>query len=157
MDLISIVDSIAKHEGFRDKPYIDPLVRQNPENHGIPQDEFQIIEKHFDKLKVTFGYGFTNITEVEAKEILKIRVQQIHQILIQKIPNYKNYPSVVQDVLVEMAFQIGWPTLLKFRHTLQYLDQEDYNAAADEMLDSRWARQTRARATELSNKVRALA
>ena len=42
-------------------------------------------------------------------------------------------------VLVQMAFQLGRPTLLEFTQTRQEILEGDWEGAADEMLDSDWA------------------
>ena len=44
----------------------------------------------------------------------------------------------------------------KFKKTIKYLADKNYDKASKEMLDSRWARQTPNRAIRLSNIVKAL-
>ncbi|MCE0489009.1 glycoside hydrolase family protein [Pantoea sp. Mb-10] len=46
------------------------------------------------------------------------------------------------DVLVSMAYQLGVEGLALFRSMLTAITQDDFNAAANAMLDSRWAVQT---------------
>ena len=48
------------------------------------------------------------------------------------------------------AFNLGPAGLLKFGRTLSAVEQGDYETAAVEMLDSRWAGQVGQRATRLS-------
>ena len=48
--------------------------------------------------------------------------------------------------LVAMVFQLGMPTVLKFKKMLAALEQGNWLEAADQALDSRWARQTPSRA-----------
>ena len=64
------------------------------------------------------------------------------------------FDPIVESVLIEMAFQLGLPRLKKFIKFIEGLQEEDYNKAADEMIDSRWAKQTPARAYELSTLIR---
>ena len=52
----------------------------------------------------------------------------------------------VRLVLVDMAYQLGLNGLLKFTKMLTALQQNDYEKAADELLDSNYAKQTPARA-----------
>lgn len=59
------------------------------------------------------------------------------------------------EVLWNMAFNMGVPTLLTFRNTLAMLDaaisgKRSYSDVARGMLNSRWARQVRGRARELA-------
>lgn len=155
---MELVERVKKHEGFRAKPYIDPLVRQTPEAIGIPKNEFHIIQKHFDKLKVTFGYGFTNLTEEEAGHLLEYRLFTIRTELYNdsQMAFLYDIDSTAVDILVEMAFQLGIFGLKKFSNMLGALRSTDYKRAADEMLDSLWAKQTPRRAQELSDIMRSL-
>ena len=57
-------------------------------------------------------------------------------------------------VIIEMVFQLGIGGVSKFKKTLKAISEEDWDTAADEMLDSRWATQTPKRATELSSIIR---
>ena len=57
-------------------------------------------------------------------------------------------------VLINMAFNLGMAGLLKFKLFLYYLSMGDYERAADEMLDSRWAMQVGGRAKELAEQMR---
>ncbi len=67
---------------------------------------------------------------------------------------FEGYPPTVQEALVNMAFNLGINGLLRFKNTLAYLDDHKWLAAADEMLDSKWADQVGNRAIEVSNMVR---
>ena len=129
---MSAIKSILEHEGFVAKPYADPI-------HGweVP----------------TFGHGLTYITEEESKRIVANRVVGLDQELSRKLPYYRSLPDDVQDVLVEMAYQIGVSGLLKFAKMLAKLEQGEYVQAAQEGLDSRWAKQTPGRAKELMKRV----
>ena len=53
-----------------------------------------------------------------------------------------------------MAFNLGIPRLNMFRKMWAEIEEEDYDTAALEMLDSRWAKQVKGRATELSDLMR---
>jgi lysozyme len=58
-------------------------------------------------------------------------------------------------VVYNMCYQMGVSGFSKFKKTIQYLMDEDYDNASREMLDSRWSRQTPNRSIELSNIVKA--
>ncbi|WP_210506712.1 glycoside hydrolase family protein [Pantoea ananatis] len=51
-----------------------------------------------------------------------------------------------QDVLISMAYQMGVDGLAGFKNTLKLIAVGNFNAAADGMLNSLWAKQTPARA-----------
>ena len=63
---------------------------------------------------------------------------------------FNELPQVRQDVLTEMAFQLGGSGLLHFSHMLESLRAGDPAKAAEEMLASKWHHQTAARAEELA-------
>jgi len=155
--VINIVfQSIKTHEGFVDKPYIDPLRKKNPEKYGIPKSVMNTIIKYFDKLVVTFGYGFTYITREEADAVLKIRLSNLYDDIKSKvIPHLEQHPVEIQAVFLEMGYQLGLGGLKSFKKTLKYLEMKKYDLVAEEMLDSYWAKvQTPERAKELSQIVK---
>jgi lysozyme len=63
-------------------------------------------------------------------------------------------PPAIQDVLMEMCYQLGVTGVSKFKKTVAYLQNKEFKNASIEMLDSRWAKQTPNRAKELSNRVK---
>ena len=126
-----LLNSIVNNEGFSGMPYNDSL--------GIP----------------TIGYGTKlPITEEEAKLILKYRLDKKIEELTSYKPEVKSMPFDVQNVLYEMSYQLGVGGLLKFKKMWEALNAESYVKAADEMLDSKWARQTPNRAGKLAEIVR---
>jgi lysozyme len=144
-----LITNIKKHEGFKQYPYIDPVVSIYPQSAGISKEEMNLIQKYFDKLKVTFGIGFTFITMSEADMVLQNRINTIKLELQNKLDYFDTLPKIVQDILVEMAYQLGVNGLLSFKKMLSYIKEGDYINAAKEGLNSKWARQTPKRAKEL--------
>lgn len=59
-----------------------------------------------------------------------------------------------QRVLVNMAFQLGTDGLLAFKKALSAMQSGDFETAANEMLFSKWAQQTPARAKRLAERMR---
>jgi len=53
-------------------------------------------------------------------------------------------------VLVEMVFQMGVAGVAEFKNFLAAIRSRDWDTAANEMLDSKWAKQTPERANALS-------
>jgi lysozyme len=151
-----LIQSIKKHEGFNKYPYIDPIVAAYPELVGISEEEMDLIKKYFDKLRVTFGIGFTFITMSEADMVLQNRINTIKLELQNKLDYFDALPKTVQNVLIEMAYQLGVNGLLKFKNTLEYCKVGEYSKMAKEMLRSKWAEQTPTRAKELSKIVKGL-
>ena len=65
-------------------------------------------------------------------------------------------PEEVQQIIANMMFNLGRPRLSKFVGMKRGVDTKDWNAAADEMVDSRWYRQVGARAERLVARMRAV-
>ena len=131
-----LLESIKHHEGFVEHVYDDSL--------GIP----------------TIGYGFAikdlELEEDLCEEILFRKLRTLSASVIGKFPFFDYLPSDCKDVLMEMCYQLGVTGVSKFKKALKAMEDGDWEKAADEMLDSKWAKQTPNRAKELSNIVRSL-
>ena len=55
--------------------------------------------------------------------------------------------SVDRKIIIQsLCYQMGFTGVLKFKKMIAALDIEDYDEAAKQALDSRWAKQTSSRA-----------
>ena len=102
----------------------------------------------------TIGHGFTWITEEESLHILAGRVSSLHLELSNKWAWYDELPPEVQGVVVEMCFQLGVHGFSKFKKAIAHMKDKEWQLAADEMLDSKWSKQTPNRANRLATVVR---
>ena len=57
-------------------------------------------------------------------------------------------------VILDMLFNLGLPRLKEFKKTLAAIRAKDFEEAAKEMLDSKWARQVGYRARKLADMMR---
>ena len=64
-------------------------------------------------------------------------------------PDFNDLPEEAQLVIANMCFQLGRPRLSNFRKFIAAINDRDWIKAADEMEDSRWYKQTTARAERL--------
>ena len=71
--------------------------------------------------------------------------------------DFDDLPSEAQQVIANMMFNMGRPRLSGFKGMKRGVDARDWNAAADEMIDSAWNRQVPKRAKRLVRRIRALA
>jgi len=62
---------------------------------------------------------------------------------------FDSLPEEAQLVIANMCFQLGRPRLSKFKNFIAAVNDRDWMKAADEMEDSRWHKQTTARAERL--------
>ena len=72
-------------------------------------------------------------------------------------PNLDELPEEAQQVIVSMTFNMGRPRLSQFKKFIAGVNAGDWNKAAVEMMDSRWAKQVGARAERLRDRIKALA
>ena len=70
---------------------------------------------------------------------------------------WDGYPQEVKQIIANMMFNMGRPRLSKFKGMKRGVDSRDWNAAADEMVDSNWYRQVTNRADRLVERIRKLA
>ena len=70
--------------------------------------------------------------------------------------DFDDLPEEAQQVIANMMFNMGRPRLSKFKGMKRGVDSRNWNAAADEMVDSAWYRQVTNRADRLVKRIRAL-
>jgi len=128
----ALINSIKEEEGFSSHVYKDTL--------GV----------------LTIGFG-TNLKEgisrEEAHALLEIRLKNKIKGLISAKPIVENINSVRQDVLANMAYQLGVTGVLKFKKMWEALDRLDFKTASKEMMDSKWYQQTPARCERLATQM----
>ena len=69
-------------------------------------------------------------------------------------PQFDSLPEEVKLIICNMLFNLGLPTLSKFKDMKKAIDAEQWSAAADAMLDSKWARQLPNRSGRLITRMR---
>ena len=63
---------------------------------------------------------------------------------------FSHLNPVRKNVVLNMVFNIGLPRFRQFKKTIAAIRAKEWEGAAREMLDSRWARQVGRRARELA-------
>ncbi len=72
-----------------------------------------------------------------------------------RFPEYGLLDTIPRkNVFVEMVFNMGPRRVAGFRNMLAAIRDDDFDRAADEMLDSKWARQVGRRANRLAEQMR---
>lgn len=110
--------------------------------------------------KLTIGYGFNvqaGVTKRVARAILHEQLREIHDYLYRAYDWYEEI-SVCEPVraiaIRDMNFQLGFAGFRKFRKAIAAMKARDYETAAKEALDSRWAKQTPNRARRVARMIR---
>jgi lysozyme len=103
--------------------------------------------------KLTIGIGRNlddnGITEAEARMMLTYDIEVARSKLL-RYEWFTKLNGPRQDAIINMVFNLGMPRFLGFKRTIGYLKLEDYENAAIEMMQSKWAEQVKNRAVELA-------
>ena len=110
--------------------------------------------------RLTIGYG-RNVDELggigispdEADLLLRNDIDRTIQ-ECEQWDWFRDLQPSQQSVLIQLCFQLGYPRLTKFKRMLAALAEQDYETAADELLDSRFAEQVPRRANRLAEQMR---
>ncbi|MCB7129934.1 MAG: hypothetical protein J3T61_10405 [Candidatus Brocadiales bacterium] len=125
-----LYEQLIKHEGLRLKPYRDTVG------------------------KLTIGVGRNlddvGISEDEALQMLRNDITSIRTMLVHTFPWFQKLNGARRDVVANMVFNLGLGRFKRFRKLIAALIVHDYDRAAIEMMDSKWADQVGSRANELS-------
>ena len=130
----NIFDQLRRDEGVRLKLYTDTVG------------------------KLTIGVG-RNLSDVgisyeEATTLLQNDVVKAQEELVANLPLYTALDPIRQAALVNMVFNLGIHGFLTFTTAIGYMQAGNWDAAATELLNSKWARQVGERATRLAEQIR---
>ena len=131
---MGLIDLLIRHEGLKLEPY----------------------RCTSDKLTIGVGRNLEDcgITEEEAMYLLKNDIKKFHEELTERFYFYQYLDGARKDAMLNMAFNMGVPRLANFVNALDFMSQRKYAEAADEFLDSKWAKQVGNRAQEVAHMIR---
>lgn len=90
----------------------------------------------------------------EIDYLLRNDINDRVQALTKALPWFSALDEARRGVLINMAFQLGTAGLLGFKSTLALVAAGKYAEAAEQMLKSKWATQTPARAKRLAEQMK---
>lgn len=129
-----LTESLKRHEGFSSKAYTCPAG------------------------KITVGYGRNledlGITKDEAETLLHNDIIRIWREAHQAFPWFEKLDEARESAILNMIFQLGISRFSRFKKMIVFLEKEEYEKAADEALNSAWAKQTPKRAKEVAEIIR---
>lgn len=128
-----LIDMLVQHEGVRLHPYkctsnkLTIGIGRNLDDKGISQDE-------------AYTLLFNDIRDAytDLERVVDVRTLSENRL----------------HAFIDMMFNLGLPRFMSFRRMLKAVREEDWFQAAEEMMDSRWARQVGNRAKTLALMVR---
>ena len=143
MNMDRLLQSVKKHEGYRNKVYLDTLGKRTVGVGHLCVEDFWEDDKEYSEEMLM------NIL----KDDLKNAIEGAERLL----KDCRILDSLAKEIIIEMVFQLGETGVSKFKNMLKALEEgPDYQTAAIEMLDSRWAKQTPNRAAAMSAEMAAL-
>jgi len=145
---------------------IDQLRKELEVDEGV---KYEIYNDHLGY--PTFGIGHlvidtdpeygqevgTSVSEDRVAEAFDNDVETVIDDCKKLYPDFDELPEECQLIIANMMFNMGRPRLSKFKGMKAGVDSQDWNKAADEMIDSAWYRQVPNRAGRLVKRMRALA
>lgn len=120
---------LVAHEGYSNYPYSDT----------------------FGNITIGIGYNLTarGLPDNWINQQFSDDITCFYNQLNSDYPWFKNLTENRQAVLIDMCF-MGYKNFQEFKIMLDALQDKDYELAAREMLDSKWATQVKGRATQLA-------
>lgn len=126
----NFINRIKRHEGYKKRPYRCSMG------------------------KLTIGYGRNlddkGLLEQEAEFLLFKDVEEARIETTKAFDFFETLSQTRQEVLVEMAFNMGIKKLKRFKKMIDALKKQNFKEASVQMLDSLWAKQVKSRAQTLA-------
>jgi lysozyme len=149
-DYLQLRYRLAISEGFRDREYLDTAT---PPRRTIGYG-YNVSDRGVEEFERIVGRPYDGtITKIEATRLLE------HDLVQHEVAARRRFPWLIElstespvryGVVIDMVFNMGIPTLATFRRTLESVEIGEYDLAAVQMLQSKWARQVKGRATRLA-------
>ena len=134
-------DRVRHHEGVRTSMYLDSLGKATIGiGHLIQPHERERyaegVEIYMDEVEELFDIDL-NRAAAGAESLIKECIGH-------------DLPAVVEEVILEMVFQLGTNGVRKFKKMWKAMREKRWKDAAEEMKDSRWHKQTTKRCEKLA-------
>ena len=134
--MTKLIEQLKRHEGVRTHAY---QCTANMTTVGVGRN-----------IDEDGGLGLS-VDEIEF--LLKNDIKRCKQELI-TLPWFPEIEYVRQAALINLCFNLGITRLLGFKNALNAMSVGDYEKAAEEFLDSRWAVQVGNRALDVAHMIR---
>ena len=144
MNMDRLLASVKKHEGYRNKVYLDTLGKRTVGvGHLCVEDFWEDDKEYEEKFLMTILEHDLQTAIKGAKDLMSEN-------------GCNDIDEIAEELIIEMIFQLGKTGVSKFRNMWKHLSAFEYSSAASEMFDSRWAKQTPNRAQAMSAQMASL-
>ena len=147
MNLYKLREELERDEGVKYEVYLDHL--------GYPT--FGIGHLITDNDPESGASVGTEVSDDRVQEAFETDVETVLSDCERLYVQFEHLPEEVQLIIANMMFNMGYPRLSKFKGMKRGVDARDWNAAADEMVDSRWYDQVPNRAERIVERMRVVA
>ena len=131
IDLKRLQDQLVVHEGLELKPY----------------------RCSADKLTIGVGRNIqeVGITKDEAMTLLTNDIARVAGECTREFPWFLGLTPLRKEAVINLVFNMGMATFKKFKKTIAYIEEGDFERAGVELLDSNYARQVGQRSQDVAN------
>ena len=136
MNMDRLLASVKKHEGYRNKVYLDTLGKRTVGVGHLCVEDFWEDDKEYEEKFLMTILEHDLETAIKGAERL--------------CSNCPDIDDLAKEIIIEMVFQLGETGVSKFKNMWKALAEKNYIGASYEMLDSRWAKQTPNRANAMA-------
>ena len=143
MDMEKLQEELTLDEGCVNKVYLDHLGYATL---GIGHLILKTDPEHGQEVG-------TAVSEERIKECFEKDIENVFTDLDRNLAWWRELPEDLTLVMANMSFNLGITRLLKFKNFLAAMSVKDWDKAAVEMMDSRWAKQVGSRAIRLRDRV----
>lgn len=98
--------------------------------------------------------GGIGLSDEEVDMLLEGDILRVTKELSAEYSWFNSLDDARKNALIDISFNLGATRLRLFKKALAAMEAADYSLAADEFMDSRWAKQVRSRAIELTEMIR---
>ena len=138
MNMDRLLESVKKHEGYRNKVYLDTLGKRTVGvGHLCVEDFWEDDKEYEEKFLMTILEHDLQTAIKGAKDLMAEN-------------GCMDIDEQAEEIIIEMVFQLGKTGVSKFKNMWKALAELNYIGASYEMLDSRWAKQTPNRANAMA-------
>ena len=144
MNMDRLLASVKKHEGYRNKVYLDTLGKRTVGvGHLCVEDFWEDDKEYEEKFLMTILEHDLQTAIKGAKELMAEH-------------GCMDMDEVAEEIIIEMIFQLGKRGVSKFKNMWKALSELNYVGSSFEMLDSKWAKQTTNRANGMADTMKSI-
>jgi lysozyme len=144
MDMDRLLESVKKHEGYRNKVYLDTLNKRTIGVGHLCVEDFWEDDKEYEE---------SFLMEILEKDLSEA-IKGANELMAKN--GCMDMNEKAHEIIIEMIFQLGKTGVSKFKNMWKALSELNYVGASYEMLDSRWAKQTPNRAKGMADTMKSI-